>query len=134
MIHRSRQKVYNKYNGKCAYCGQEIDMKDMQIDHVICKKNFLMHIKNKWKIPKFLSHLTEDDVNHHDNLFPTCRICNNWKSTFDVESFRSEIAIQIERLKMYNPNYRLACRYGLINETNVPILFHFEKELENGTT
>ena len=28
-----RQIVYDKYNGHCAYCGCELEYKDMQIDH-----------------------------------------------------------------------------------------------------
>ena len=30
-----RLKVYDKYRGHCAYCGKEIVMKDMQVDHII---------------------------------------------------------------------------------------------------
>ena len=29
-----REQVYQKYNGHCAYCGCELDYKDMQVDHV----------------------------------------------------------------------------------------------------
>ena len=29
-----RQHVYEKYNGHCAYCGCELDIKDMQVDHI----------------------------------------------------------------------------------------------------
>lgn len=28
-----REAVYAKYNGRCAYCGRRIDIKDMQVDH-----------------------------------------------------------------------------------------------------
>ena len=36
-----RHAVYAKYNGHCAYCGCEIDYKDMQIDHIKpkCRNN-----------------------------------------------------------------------------------------------
>ena len=30
----TREKVYEKYGGHCAYCGCHLEMKDMQIDHV----------------------------------------------------------------------------------------------------
>lgn len=29
-----REKVYQKYNGHCAYCGCELQYKDMQVDHI----------------------------------------------------------------------------------------------------
>lgn len=34
-----RQSVYEKYEGHCAYCGEHIDYKDMQIDHINAKRN-----------------------------------------------------------------------------------------------
>ncbi len=126
-IKRFRRIIYDKFDGRCAYCGQEIEIKDMQIDHIIPKKNFLMHIKNKWKIPEFLSRLTENNINHKDNLFPSCRVCNHWKDTFDIEAFRNEIECQVERLNKFYPNYRRACRYGLIKEVPNDVIFWFEK-------
>lgn len=30
----TRKKLYEKYNHRCAYCGCELEYKDMQIDHV----------------------------------------------------------------------------------------------------
>ena len=32
---KTREQVYNKYYGHCAYCGKEIQYKDMQLDHLI---------------------------------------------------------------------------------------------------
>jgi 5-methylcytosine-specific restriction endonuclease McrA len=32
---KMRLEVYNKYNGHCAYCGKELEYKDMQVDHLI---------------------------------------------------------------------------------------------------
>lgn len=29
-----RQKVYEKYDGHCAYCGKKLEYKDMQVDHI----------------------------------------------------------------------------------------------------
>lgn len=92
----NRKDVYNKYNGRCGYCGSEINIKDMQVDHIIPKRNYLSHIKSKFNIPPFLSHLTEHDMDHIDNLMPSCRVCNNWKKTFHLELFRSEIKEQIK--------------------------------------
>ena len=119
--------VYNLYDGHCAYCGEPIDIKDMHIDHIIPKNNFLSHVKNKYKVPEFLAHLTELDCNHVDNLMPACRVCNNWKNAFDLELFRSEVSEQIKRLNDYSSNYRFAKRFGLVVENIKPIVFYFEK-------
>ena len=122
-----RNTVLQKFNSHCAYCGEEITLKDMQIDHVIPKEFFIWHIKNKHKVPSFLTHLKEEDVNHIDNLMPACRVCNKWKSAHDLELFRSELEEQVKRLNLYSSNYRIAKRYGLVKEQPIKIKFYFEQ-------
>lgn len=34
---KTREEVYRKYDGHCAYCGREIAYKDMQVDHFITR-------------------------------------------------------------------------------------------------
>lgn len=122
----NRQAVHAKYHGHCAYCGCEIAIKDMQVDHVIPQRNFDWHIKNQHKIPERLKHLTLSDLNHIDNLMPACRSCNKFKDTYWIEAFRNEIEQQIERLREYKPTFRLAERYGLIKCNPKPVIFYFE--------
>jgi 5-methylcytosine-specific restriction endonuclease McrA len=130
---KQRQNVYDKLNGHCAYCGKEIAIKDMQIDHIIPQLNWETIFKNKGNngyydkmIPNFLNHLTENDLHHIDNLNPACRVCNKWKSTYHLELFRSEIQEQTKRLQLRSSNYRMAKLYGLISESEVKVKFHFE--------
>lgn len=124
-----RHKIWNKFGGRCAYCGEDIAYKDMEIDHVIPRQEFYNRIVNKFRIPEFLSHLSEHDVDHPDNLFPACRVCNRWKKTFDLELFRRELQEQIDRLNKYSSNYRIAKKYGLVEEANINVVFYFEKIL-----
>ena len=121
-----RTTIHEKYNGRCAYCGTEINLKEMQVDHIIPKYNFEHRVRNKWRVPVFLSHLTDLDVDHIDNLMPACRVCNKWKSAYDLELFRKEIEEQIDRLNKYSANFRLAKKYGLITERPTTIKFFFE--------
>lgn len=67
-----REQVYQKYNGHCAYCGCKLEYKDMQVDHVI---------------PVY----GKDGSNDLDNLMPTCRMCNFYKSTYSLEDFRKNL-------------------------------------------
>lgn len=127
----NRQEVYDKCGGRCAYCGEEITIKQMQVDHIIPSSFYLHHIKNKFRVPEFLNHLTDGDVNHIDNLLPTCRVCNKWKSAHDLELFRKEIYEQVRRLNDYSSNYRMAKRYGLVQETIKPIVFYFESIIKS---
>lgn len=130
-----RKQVYNKFNGRCGYCGWGMPIEEMQIDHIIPKANFIEVIKykhielkpNQWKIPESLNHLRFEDCNHIDNLMPTCGTCNNFKSSKSLEEFRNEIKMQVERARRNSSQFRRAERYGLIVEIKKPIQFYFEK-------
>lgn len=127
-----RQAILDKFGCKCAYCGEAITLKTMQVDHVIPQSDMEHNrkgeeFKNKERIPKFLRHLTPYDINHLDNLFPACRVCNKWKNSFSLEEFREEIMLQPERMKRDSPQFRMALKYELIEVAKVPdIEFHFE--------
>jgi 5-methylcytosine-specific restriction endonuclease McrA len=123
---QQREKIHQKYNAKCAYCGCDVTVRQMQVDHVIPKTFFIEHVRKKIRVPYFLTHLTESDVNHDDNLNPSCISCNKWKSAHDLETYRNEIYEQVKRLNIYSSNYRMAKKYGLIQETLKPIKFYFE--------
>ena len=106
-----RKQVYEKYNGHCAYCGCKLEYKDMQVDHVI-------------------SVYGKDGSNDLDNLMPTCRMCNFYKSTYSLDDFRKNLETLHERLR--KPFiYRLALKYGLIEEHKKDVVFYFEKEQNN---
>lgn len=112
-----REQVYAKYNGHCAYCGCELDYNDMQVDHI--KSVYVSTMQNGWVD-------TQDDS--IDNLMPSCRMCNYYKQSNDIEGFRKVLN------NMLMPNvrrpfiYRLAVKYGLVIENVKPIKFYFEKE------
>lgn len=61
-------KVLALCNGRCFYCGIELDDKNRTIDHKIAKDN--------------------GGKNAIENLLPCCRSCNSSKHTKDIESFR----------------------------------------------
>ena len=122
-----RENIHNKFEGRCAYCGDRVEFKKMQVDHILSKKNFKMHIEHDWCVPFFLKHLTVNDLNHNDNLFPACRVCNKRKDTMDIETFRAELQLQLLRAQNTSANYRMAKKYKQVIETPKRIIFHFEK-------
>jgi len=114
-----REEIYNKCNGHCAYCGVEITIKQMQVDHIEPHWRTLTETQaQKSKIKKG-SHEIE-------NLNPSCSRCNKWKSTYSLESFRNVIETSLVRLERDTPNFRLARDYGLLTETPKKIKFYFE--------
>lgn len=127
-----RTQIHGKFGGKCAYCGEEIELKAMQVDHVIPQSDLEYNyqagqFKYIDQIPEFLRHLGPHDLNHSDNLFPACRVCNNWKLWHSLRKFRSEIEAQLVRMQRDVAPYRMAKRYGLIKETPKPVVFWYEK-------
>ena len=113
-----RQKVYAKYDGHCAYCGQPITLKQMHVDH-------LKPIFRGW-LDEHKPAFAGTDV--MENMMPACRACNLWKSTHPLEQFRSEMAAQVERLRLRSAGFRMAERYGQVKATGRPVVFWFEKE------
>jgi len=115
-----RRKVWEKYGGHCAYCGEEITVKSMQVDHI-------------W--PKRLAHWQKElDPNREENLNPACRKCNNFKTGMVIDpvmypglaDFRDEIKMQVSRLRKVS-QFDRALRFGLVTITENPVQFYFEK-------
>ena len=112
-----REFIYNMFGGHCAYCGKEITIRQMQIDH---KSPIYRNVPQDTHIYK-----RGEDV--LSNKFPTCAKCNNFKHVWTVEEFREEIRMQPERAKKTSANHRVCLIYGLIKETHNDVIFYFEK-------
>lgn len=107
-----RMQVYNKYNGHCAYCGCELEYKDMQVDHIESV---------------YLAEILKKEVNDTlENYMPACRMCNYYKSAQTIEEFRSCLDNMLMRNVRRPFDYRLALKYGMIQETIKPTKFYFE--------
>jgi 5-methylcytosine-specific restriction endonuclease McrA len=102
----TRQAVYDKYAGHCAYCGKVIALKDMQVDHIHPK-----HLGGK------------DELSNYN---PACRRCNHYKTTFTIEYFRQMIKTLHERvMKIYIS--KVAEDYGIIRIEPWDGKFYFER-------
>jgi len=106
-----RLKAFLKYNEHCAYCGCGITLQSFQVDH--------LH-------PFCRSHFEPDlDPDRIENLMPACRKCNNFKGAFGLELYRSELELQVKRLKK-NAQFIRALKFKQIEITEKPIVFYFE--------
>ena len=118
-----RQKVQDKYDGKCALCG-----------------SFLTIGWHCWDIEPIQSVVDESGtiikVNTElENIIPVCKKCGSMRRAYvnkkiSLEDFRSQIAMTFNFLKdgcMGSSAYNAAIRFGLIEETGNPIIFYFEK-------
>lgn len=121
MNKEQRLKVYQKYNGHCAYCGKELEYKDMQVDHIKAKVR-----------SEIYEGLSKEEINCMDNYNPSCRMCNYRKGGLTIEEFREEIKLQAQR-EMERFQAKMSEAYGLIEphfERNVK--FYFEKYNKKG--
>jgi hypothetical protein len=66
--HSKRQAVLNKSNGHCFYCGCDLTLETLHMEHFIAKAN--------------------DGVDSLYNLVPSCESCNRLKGTLSIEEFR----------------------------------------------
>ena len=111
----TRKTVYDSCGGHCAYCGEEINIRDMQVDHVI---------------PFDMAEAYEAigyDLNCADNLLPACRSCNHYKSTYTVEKFRAAIERYNDVLIRDSVTFRNAVRFGQVIQNKTPVVFYFER-------
>ena len=112
---KTREAVWNKYNGRCAYCGREIAYKDMQVDH--------FRPLRAWD--------TEDaGTDDISNLMPACRMCNHYKRANTLETFRRYIA-EIPKKLRNDYIYKVGVVYGNVIENEKSIKFYFEEQEDN---
>ncbi|PNV62230.1 HNH endonuclease [Clostridium sp. chh4-2] len=101
-----RQQVYEKCKGHCAYCGGILEYKDMQVDHV--------------------TPLRIGGTDEIQNMLPSCRSCNHYKSTLDVEGYRKYLAGIPHRLMRDNIPFQIGVRFGLVQHIKDDVTFYFE--------
>lgn len=129
-----RQKVFDKYGGKCAYCGCDLE-KGWHVDHVEpCRRITRLesveqpegvYPRYKW-VERFVGY-ANPDANHIDNYMPSCPSCNINKHGDTIEGFRESIAGYLRSLNLRMVQYKMAKKYGLVEETGIEVRFYFEK-------
>lgn len=125
-----RQLVYDKYDGHCAYCGKHIEIKDMQVDHMIPQNRipYIHRTTPDYAIEKYkqIQKEMQEKVNAIENLMPSCRRCNHYKRAEDLETYRKNImTIQDRMAKDYL--FKVALDYGVVEVKPFNGVFYFEK-------
>ncbi len=108
---KTRKEVFLKFNGRCAYCGCQIDYKHMRVDHVV-------------------SHMLNKGTDEFSNYYPSCKDCNHFKMCSSVERFRKNIKDTIRTCSRRSKNFlwdRIYRKYGLDIDPYKPVEFYFEK-------
>lgn len=118
-----REQVYNKYNGHCAYCGNPIELKSMQVDHIFPKA------KKHWlesEVMRKEAGVDFTDINDIRNLNPACRRCNHYKRAMTIREFRRLLLTLHERIQKQYID-KVGIDYGIITIKPFDGVFYFEK-------
>lgn len=101
-----RNYVFNKYNGRCAYCGKKLSI------------NYIYEINNYCSI----DHIIPKSVGGNNdilNLNPCCKICNSIKGNRTIEELRKYLYCRFKE-SIFSGFFNIKKRYG-------KFLFYFEK-------
>lgn len=115
-MNKKRQAIWDKSGGKCWYCGCELPER-WDADH------FHPVIRNPSTGEMLIPEL---DV--MENLVPSCKPCNNFKHSYDIEGFRWTINEQFENVPKNSTGMRQLMRLSLVDIESKPVIFWFEKQ------
>lgn len=123
---KARELIFNKYGGKCAYCGCDL-VKGWHVDHIEpIRRLKLLSIGSNGKRNWYAAGSMHPELETEENLNPACASCNINKHSESLEAFRSRIFNFINSLNQYSVQYKIAKRYGLVVENVKPVVFYFE--------
>lgn len=113
MTKTEREAIRQRFGGRCAYCGAELNpCSRWHVDHVT---------------PMFRGHDGAKERGELSEKFPACQRCNLWKGGMTLDTFRWEIAKQVTRLRRDAAAFRLAEDFGRVVEQTGPVTFYFER-------
>lgn len=128
---KTRAILFDKYDGKCAYCGFPL-LKGWHVDEILPVKRNFKYVQQKGTF------VWDGTYQHPErmtisNQNPSCPSCNINKHDMSLEQFRSAIKAYMQHLNEISTQYKIAKRYGLVIEQDVEVIFHFEKVAANLT-
>ncbi|WP_395055238.1 HNH endonuclease [Polaromonas sp.] len=117
-----RLSVFNKFGGRCAYCGCELPAR-WHADHLLpVEREFIVRDNRLVASGNALR-----PENHCiDNMMPACPPCNISKHSLSLDGWRKWLEGHVRSLNAHNTPYRLAKAYGLLVETGKAVTFYFE--------
>jgi len=121
-----REIIFNKFGGRCAYCGDPLQ-KGWHVDEIepVRRNHVWNHDKRRNEIDKNNPMMHPERL-HIDNQNPSCASCNINKHSESLEDFRKAIKGYMVHLNERNTQFKIAKRYGLVIEIDKPVVFYFE--------
>jgi len=134
MTKKQRLAIFDKYGGRCAYCGDPLQ-KGWHVDEIEPVRRGWEYLRDEygeriwddakkdWAIKPNMMHPERLTI---ENQNPACPSCNINKHSGSLEDFRAAIKQFVQSLNKYTVQYKVAKRYGLIQETGNDVIFYFE--------
>ena len=129
MNQKQRKALFEKFGGRCAYCGCELPQR-WHADHLEPIERKLKYVEGKGVV--CTGEMWNPSADNIENMMPSCPACNIDKHSYPLEFWRQQIQDSCNILSRNSTTYRRACRFGLVAETGFKIKFYFEqvKEVE----
>lgn len=119
-----REQLRVKFDSRCAYCGEPLP-KNWHADHLEPVQRVDKYVRGIGLVrTNELEYPQRDTI---ENMMPACPPCNIDKHVMRLEDWRIKLQGACGVLSRNNPTYRHAVRFGLLAETQIKIVFHFEK-------
>lgn len=112
----TRRLIFQKYDGRCAYCGDPLEER-FTVDHIDPLKRHIRGSKSHLEIL--------------ENYNPCCQSCNSSKSDWTIEQWRDRITLKYNRLMRDSSGFRLLVRMGIVEKAVNKVSFYFER-IDNG--
>ena len=133
MNKKERQLIFEKYGGKCAYCGCELE-KGWHADHLKPIDRYVELVRDEMGFVvrdenynvKRVVKIGRPENDTIENMNPSCASCNINKHNMTIEEFRKQIKGFLNSLNLRSTQYKFAKKYGLIEETGKEVIFYFE--------
>lgn len=125
---KQRKEVWDKSDGVCWYCGCNLPEKGWHADHFepIGRENRYEWDREKKRYNTTLIRILRPQLDTIENTVPSCRPCNLYKSSYDIEWWRKLISRAPEIQRKANSGFRAGERFGLIEVHEQPVVFWFE--------
>lgn len=120
---QEREIIFNKYSGKCAYCGDPLPNR-WHVDHIDPVIRDIIYVKGKGYTTG--KNMLKPELDVLENKNPACPKCNIMKHSSDIEGFRNMILNFVKSLNTYSNQYKFAKKYGLVSENEQKVTFYFE--------
>lgn len=99
-----REAIHAKFGGSCAFCGEELGEHWGLSEQSFAKQEHFISV----------------------DYFPSCSACIRSRGRKTLEGWRSDLAKLTEKLNTH-PYFVTAKSFGLIQATNNPVAFYFER-------